>query len=109
VRRLARTGGAVRGSLKSALDRAWLETCCWFGPADDARGKSLHEGGILAGGPDNLRQRWLQRVGPALAETDLAAAFALRQDAGRWVVDAALPWATWDAARRRVQQEPAHA
>lgn len=110
VRRLARTGGAVRGSLQAALERAWLETLCWFGPADDPRGKLLLEGSILAGGPEDLRQRWLQRVGPALLETELASAFALHQEpAGGWVVTSALPWAGWDAARRRLEQEPVHA
>ena len=110
TRRLARTGGAVRGTLEAALGRAWLETLCWFGPADDPRGKLLQEGGILSGGPEELRQRWLQRVGPALVETDLAAAFALRQESdGRWSLQTSFPWAGWDAARRRLQQEPAHA
>jgi phenylacetate-CoA oxygenase PaaI subunit len=103
VRRLARTGGAVRGTLQAALERAWLETFCWFGPADDQRGQLLQEGGILAGGPEELRQRWLERVGPALLETELAQAFALhRESAGRFVVSTTLPWATWDAARRRL-------
>jgi phenylacetate-CoA oxygenase PaaI subunit len=110
VRRLARTGGAVRGTLEAALERGWLETLCWFGPADDPRGKLLYAGTILTGGPEELRQRWLQRVGPALVDTELASALSLRQEsAGRWAVAAALPWATWDAARRRLEQEPAHA
>ncbi len=110
ARRLARTGGAVRGTLESALQRAWLETLCWFGPADDPRGALLQAGGILSGGPEDLRQRWLQRVGPALQETDLAANFSLRQGAeSRWTLTSALPWDEWDAARRRFEQEPAHA
>ncbi len=104
VRRLARTGGAVRGSLQVALERAWLETLCWFGPADDPRGAALSQGDMLSGGPEELRQRWLQRVGPALLETELAQAFALHQEAdGRWAVAAPLPWARWDAARRRLK------
>jgi phenylacetate-CoA oxygenase PaaI subunit len=110
VRRLARTGGAVRGTLQTALERAWLETLCWFGPPDDPRGKLLQAGGILAGGPEDLRQRWLQRVGPALLDTELATAFALHQEAaGRLAVASALPWAGWDAARRRLEREPVHA
>ena len=100
----------MRGTLQAALERAWLETLCWFGPADDPRGKLLHDGGILSGGPEDLRLRWLQRVGQTLVETDLAAAFALRQESdGRWAVQTAFPWITWDAVRRRLQQEPAHA
>ncbi len=103
MRRLARTGGAVRSAQKAALEHAWLETLCWFGPDDDPRGKLLHQGGILTSGPDELRQRWLQRVGPALLETGLARDFSLRQEsAGRWVTVSALPWAHWDAARRRL-------
>lgn len=110
VRRLAHTGGAVRGTLQSALEHAWLETLCWFGPADDPRGKLLQAGGILSAAPEDLRQRWLQRVGPVLLETDLAPAFSLRQEpAGHWTLTTALPWENWDAGRRRFQQELAHA
>ncbi|HEY7350216.1 MAG TPA: Phenylacetic acid catabolic protein [Ktedonobacterales bacterium] len=109
VRRLARTGGSVRGALAAALERAWLETLCWFGPIDDPRGELLRQGGVLAGGPEELRQHWLQRVGPALLESELAQAFLLQQEAaGRWVAPSALPWEKWDAGRRRLQQEPAH-
>ncbi len=103
ARRLARTGGSVRAALKTSLEHAWLETLCWFGPDDDPRGALLQEGGILSGGPAELRQRWLQRVGPALLETELAQAFALQQEpAGHWALASALPWANWDAARRRL-------
>ncbi len=106
VRRLARSGGAVRGSLVTALERAWLETLCWFGPADDVRGSLLQQGGVLRGGPDDLRQRWLQRVGLALLETELALPLTLeRAGDGRWRVKTPLPWARWDAARRRLQPE----
>ncbi len=106
VRRLARTGGAVRGSLETALSRAWVETLCWFGPPGDPRGAQLQQSGVLAGGPEELRQRWLQRVGPALLETELASAFSLQSAVkGRWLLTAPLPWERWDAARRRLQAE----
>src|SRR5215469_6190830 len=72
VRRLARSGGAVREALQASLARAWLETLCWFGPTDDARGLLLQQSGVLSGGPDDLRQRWLQWIGPALYDTGLA-------------------------------------
>jgi len=103
VRRLARTGGSVRGTLEAALLHTWLETLCWFGPADDVRGKLLQQGGILAGRPEELRQRWLEHVGPVLLETELAQMLALEQDAGRWSVTTPLPWGRWDAARRRLK------
>jgi len=104
VRRLARTGGKVRGSLQASLEGAWLETLCWFGPDDDPHGALLSQGGILSGAPEQLRQRWLQRVGPALLETELTQAFSLRQEAAdRWSVATPLPWARWDAARRRLK------
>ncbi|HEY7124408.1 MAG TPA: Phenylacetic acid catabolic protein [Ktedonobacterales bacterium] len=104
VRRLARTGGAVRGTLEASLKRAWLETVCWFGPADDARGVLLQQGNILSGGPEDLRQRWFGHVGPALLDTELAGALALEQgSAGRWQVRQPLPWARWDAEKRRLK------
>jgi phenylacetate-CoA oxygenase PaaI subunit len=96
VRRLARTGGAVRGALETSLKRAWPETVCWFGPADDARGMLLQQGGVLSGGPEDLRQHWLQQVGPALRDTELARALALEQSSdGRWQMRQPLPWAKW--------------
>jgi len=108
ARRLARSGGAVREALQVSLARAWPETLCWFGPADDARGVLLQRSGVLSGGPDELRQRWLQRVGPALDDTGLAQAFGLeREDAAHWSARAPLPWARWDAARRRLKAEAA--
>ena len=108
ARRLARSAGAVRETLQSSLARAWPESLCWFGPADDARGLLLQRGGILSGGPDDLRQRWLQRVGPALHDTGLAAAFGLeREGTDRWSVREPLPWGRWDAARRRLRAEAA--
>jgi phenylacetate-CoA oxygenase PaaI subunit len=104
VRRLARTGGAVRGTLEASLQRAWLETACWFGPEDDARGLLLHQGSILSGGPEDLRQRWLEHVGPALRDTELAGALTLQQESDRrWKITQALPWARWDAARQRLK------
>ena len=108
ARRLARSGGAVRASLQASLARAWPETLCWFGPADDARGSLLQRSGVLSGGPDDLRQRWLQRVGPALDDTGLAKAFGLaRVGADHWSISEALPWSRWDAARRRLRAEAA--
>jgi len=104
LRRLARSGGAVRGALEASLERAWLETMCWFGPADDRRGLLLQQGGVLSGDPDDLRQRWLECVGPALLETELALSLALeRTSDGCWQVKVMLPWERWDAARRRLQ------
>ena len=104
VRRLARTGGAVRAALEASLSRAWLETLCWFGPPDDARGALLQQGAVLAGGPEELRQRWLQRIGPALLETELAQTFSLQAGTARhWLVATPLPWERWDAARRRLK------
>lgn len=104
VRRLARTGGAVRETLEAALQHAWTETACWFGPADDARGMALHQGGILSGGPEDLRQRWLEHVGPALRDTGLARGLRLEQGSdGRWQVQQPWPWARWDASKRRLK------
>ena len=102
VRRLARTGGAVRRAFADGLERAWPETVCWFGSAEDARGLALQHGGILSGGPEELRQRWFARVGPALQETELALALELEQKDGRWQVTSALPWERWNAATRRL-------
>src|SRR5437016_8807093 len=45
VRRLAKTGGAVRKTLIASLEQQWDETLCWFGPSDDAAMQHLYREG----------------------------------------------------------------
>src|SRR5438270_3765515 len=55
VRRLAKTGGAVRKTLITSLEQLWDETLCWFGPGDDAAMQYLYREGTIDATPDELR------------------------------------------------------
>lgn len=68
-----RLGGTEEG--RAALSRAfapvWAVCLRWFGPDDDPIGSALAEGGVMDAGPGELRDRWLARVGPVVAQSGL--------------------------------------
>lgn len=103
VRRLARAGGAVRTTLIASLQRVWDETLCWFGPPDDAPVLQLRQEGMLDASPDELRARFLRKIGPILSELDLPLPVAFNGDEKRWELRQALPWTRWQAASRRLE------
>lgn len=97
VARLALTD-AGRGALRDAFESAWQPCMRSFGPADDALGNALAEAGVAASRPDELRTRWLDRVGPVVD----AAGLALAEPAsGGWTSPIDIDWTDWSAKRRR--------
>jgi phenylacetate-CoA oxygenase PaaI subunit len=103
VRRLARTGGAVRKTLIVSLQRFWEETLCWFGPADDSPLLHLREEGVIDASPDQLRTRYLQKVMPTLADLDIAVPVTFHTATTSWEITRALPWHNWQASSRRLE------
>ncbi len=103
ARRLARAGGAVRATLIASLQRIWDETLCWFGPPDDATMLQLRQQGIIGGSPDELRARFVQKVGPVLHELDLPLPIAFKDREKRWELVQALPWSRWQGESRRLE------
>lgn len=106
VRRLARSEAPLRAALEAALRAQWDETLMWFGPAgeDDA----LAADGTLDARPDELRGRFLARIGPVIAVEGLA--LPLRSPGqGEFELTETLPWDRWDAATRRLAAVPARA
>jgi phenylacetate-CoA oxygenase PaaI subunit len=89
---------AGRESLASAFAPAWEACLSWFGPADDELFTALHAAGITASDSDELRARWLQRVGPVVEEAGLGLAATVE---GTWQSRNAPSWASWDPTRRR--------
>lgn len=102
VRRLARAGARERAALEAALRRAWWDSLCWFGPegGDD----ELAAAAVLDGTPDELRARFLERVGPLVDETGLSLPVA-RAAAGGWRLTEPLPWGRWDPATYRLHPD----
>ena len=101
VRRLAKAGGAVRGTLVSALMRLWDETLCWFGPNDDPTMQRLYQEGVIDATPDELRSRYLSKIMPVLNSLDIDVPVTFDAVTKQWSVSQPLPWASWDATGRR--------
>ncbi|HTK11017.1 MAG TPA: Phenylacetic acid catabolic protein [Ktedonobacteraceae bacterium] len=103
VRRLAKTGGAVRANLEVALRKVWTETLCWFGPADDHCMLQLHHEGIINASPDTLRNRYFDKIMPTLSALQIAVPVTFNGEAKNWELTCELPWPLWDAEARRLR------
>jgi len=99
VRRLAAAGDTARGALEEALQRAWAETLCWFGPAGG--GDTLSELGVLDAPPDALRERYLARIGPTVVAAGLRLPLRQVKKGRGWTLTEPLPWDQWDAETYR--------
>jgi ring-1,2-phenylacetyl-CoA epoxidase subunit PaaC len=88
LERLARIA-PIRSVLAEWAGRVFTDTMAWFGPPGDLA--PLRATGVLNADADGLRERYLQRVRPALE------ALGLRPTA--FVV----PWDRWDPAWRRLR------
>jgi hypothetical protein len=54
---------------------------------------------VADAGPDELRARWLVRVGPIIHEAGLG--LAEQDEGGAWRSTVELDWSDWDGSRRR--------
>lgn len=82
---------AGRQALADAFTAVLNGCLCWFGSADGEIAE-LTAAGLVDGGPDTLRARWLERVGPMLEQVGVAAS----DRAGT------LNWDDWNDGRRRI-------
>jgi ring-1,2-phenylacetyl-CoA epoxidase subunit PaaC len=98
VARLAQTP-AGRDALRNTLTPAWQSCLRWFGGPDGGLIVRLAAAGVSDAGPEELRARWIQRVGPIAGEADLGLAEAAAD--GTWRSAVGLDWSDWDTSRRR--------
>lgn len=102
----------IAGDAKEELELSFQieeilpQTLCWFGDAPitdpaipSGNGPLLREK-ILDANGDELRTRYLARVGPLLSKTQ--AAHLIKIEGGRWQFAHALPWMKYDPVTRRV-------
>ena len=98
VRELARLPGGL-AQLQARVDESLEELLCWFGPPGEQGVETLRGHGLLGRGNTELRQAWLDRVGPLLEEVGVR----LRPE--RWE-DSRLPWERWNRLQRRLDPGP---
>lgn len=103
VRRLAYAGGAVRQALLNSLQALWNETLCWFGPQNDPTMQQLYREGIIDATPDELRQRYLQKIMPTLNSLGIEMPVKFNADTKQWEPGESLPWNSWNATGRRLE------
>jgi 1,2-phenylacetyl-CoA epoxidase catalytic subunit len=86
---------AGRTALADAFRKALEPSLRWYGKEDDDAGLALVESGVVDGGPEELRTRWVARIAPVLREASLGGL------AGELESGIELDWSGWDAGRRR--------
>jgi ring-1,2-phenylacetyl-CoA epoxidase subunit PaaC len=101
VRELARLPGGP-GQLQARMDEYLEELLCWFGPPGEHGVETLRGQGLLGRGNRELRQAYLDRVGPLLEEV------GVRLPPER-LEDPRLPWERWNRLQRRLDPAPATA
>jgi ring-1,2-phenylacetyl-CoA epoxidase subunit PaaC len=69
-RRLAGASDAARDATRRAAENALPSILAWFGPNDSPRARGLLASSIVSDGPDELRRRYLDRVGALLTLVD---------------------------------------
>lgn len=85
--------------LATRVEEILPQALCWFGRDET---NTLAREKILDAGADELRGRFLNRVGPLVGKSQ--AAHLVRIENGRWQSGSGLPWARYDAVTRRVEE-----
>lgn len=88
-----------RERLESVFPAAWGSCLRWFGREEDPLMSPLLEAGVVDAGPDELRRRWLSRVGPVVAEAGMGE--LARTENGRWTSPVSPDWEGWRPRVRR--------
>ncbi|HEV2929921.1 MAG TPA: hypothetical protein VGW74_14610, partial [Propionibacteriaceae bacterium] len=101
VRELARLPDGLP-QLQARVDESLEELLCWFGPPGEPGVETLRGQGLLGRGNTELRQAWLDRVGPLLEEVGVRL-HPKRSE------DSRLPWKRWNRLQRRLDPGPATA
>ena len=99
ARELARLPGGLE-ELQARVDESLEELLCWFGPPGEHGVETLRGQGLLGRGNRELRQAWLDRVGPLLREVGVR----LPRERSE---DPELPWKRWNRRQRRLDPRPA--
>jgi 1,2-phenylacetyl-CoA epoxidase catalytic subunit len=91
VKRLANETDATRASIARSLTQLWPETVMWFGRTGDEPLTALLDRRVIDGTPDQMRERYFERIMPVLTEAGLAD-----------IAGQDLAWSRWDDVRFRL-------
>jgi ring-1,2-phenylacetyl-CoA epoxidase subunit PaaC len=91
VRDLTRTEGGRR-EMQTRVDGLLPEMLCWFGPSGERGVDELKREGLLNKNSDELRQAYLDDIGPVLGE------------GGIELKVGELPWDRWNQLQRRLDR-----
>jgi 1,2-phenylacetyl-CoA epoxidase catalytic subunit len=100
VRELASTAAAPE--LARAATAILPEILCWFGPAGEPGLDVLRDAGLVELDNERLRQRFLARVMPVLAEAGLDVGILWNATTEAWEYGT-LPWESWNSLERRLE------
>lgn len=112
---LANLNDHVALAQAQAVEEILPQVLCWFGDAQHAQ---LADEGILTAAPGDLREQYLERIGPLLSSVKATHALStietgsqtgeahdlvrFHERAGRWSYAGALPWGEFDPVTRRL-------
>jgi ring-1,2-phenylacetyl-CoA epoxidase subunit PaaC len=91
-----------RRQLQERVDDAFPEMLCWFGKAGERGVETLRGQGLLGQGSQELRQAYLDRVGPPLEQAGVELGPRHDRTTRRWD-DGNLPWQRWNPLQRRLE------
>jgi 1,2-phenylacetyl-CoA epoxidase catalytic subunit len=99
--------GASPAAAELARDLRGLlpEILCWFGPPGERGVDVLREAGLVELDNERLRQGFLDRVMPVLAEAGLEVGIVWSAEREAWEYGT-LPWESWNNLERRLEPTP---
>jgi len=90
-----------RPDLVEALSSVMDEVLAWFGPSGEAGVAAMKDAGLLTMDNDEMRQAWLDVVGPVLVDNGLADDLGVAGGPGDWTFPE-IPWDRFNALQRRL-------
>lgn len=95
----------TREGLESCVQALWPQLLRWLGDPQSEALKVLHAAGILPATPDDLRECFLERVGPLLARAQFDLPLSQDETTGRWITSERPSWQAWDESFRRMGRQ----
>ncbi len=92
-----------RKLLQERADELFTEMLLWFGPEGEEGLEVMKQEGLLAMSNEEMRQKYLSRVVPLLAEAGVTVPAEWNESEKRWECGE-LPWDEWNQLQRRLKK-----